>query len=102
MSQRKILFNRKLTILIKHKKKSVFDRIQTWSHFIKSYSRLRIVLSVHSHYEKYLKQQTFSRLQRFLFQKDKPIARTPHRSSMKDQREINDLKIQLQDMTVQL
>lgn len=45
-AQRTYQFGRKLAVLAKRQKKTVFDKIIAWSRFVKSYSKLRVILVI--------------------------------------------------------
>lgn len=69
-SQRDFHFGRKLALLVKRHKKSVFDRIIAFSKFVKSYSKLRVILVIRGRLEKQAKQLFFSRVQRYLLRRN--------------------------------
>lgn len=64
-----------------------------YARFVKSFSKLRVVNVIHSRFQKQLKHVAFSKISRF------PLGRVG-RSGV--DREVKELKVQLQDMTVQL
>jgi hypothetical protein len=68
-SQRDFQFGRKLALLVKRQKKSVFDKIIAFSKFVKSYSKLRVILVIRGRLEKQAKQLFFSRVQRYLLRR---------------------------------
>ena len=64
-----------------------------YAKFVKSYSKVRVIAVIHHRFQKQLKQTFFSCLSRFQLSKvNKGNA----------DKEVNELKVQLQDMTVQL
>lgn len=69
-SQRAAQFGRKLAVLVKRQKKAVLDRIGAWSRFVKSYSKLRVILVIRGRLEKQAKQLFFSRVQRYLLRRN--------------------------------
>ena len=69
IQQRRHIFARKIQTVVRRKKAMVIGQLKTWSQFVKGYSRLRIVLTVHDRYAKYLKRVFFSRAQRLLFKR---------------------------------
>lgn len=64
-----------------------------YARFVKSYSKVRVVAVIHGRFMRALKQSVFGRLQRVV------LART---RKPQVEREVRDLKVALQDMTVQL
>lgn len=79
--------------MIKGRKKDSFDSIRRYSKFVKSYSKVRVIAVIHNRFQRHLKHLVFAQLSRFL------IASS---SRTYVDREMKDLKTQLQDMTVQL
>ena len=64
-----------------------------YAKFVKSYSKVRVIAVIHHRFQKQLKQTLFSRLSRFQLSKA---------NKGNADKEVNELKVQLQDMTVQL
>lgn len=64
-----------------------------YAKFVKSYTKVRVIAVIHYRFQKQLKQTFFSRLSRFQLSKV---------SKGNADKEVNDLKVQLQDMNVQL
>ena len=79
--------------MIKRHKKETFAAIQRYSKFVKSYSKLRVIAVIHNIFQKNIKHMVFTQLSRSL------IAKSNKNNVVK---EVKDLKVQLQDMTVQL
>ena len=79
--------------MIKRHKKEGFNYIQRYAKFVKSYSKLRVITVIHNRFQKNIKHMVFTQLSRFLIAKS---------NKNNVNREVKDLKIQLQDMTVQL
>jgi hypothetical protein len=92
-SQRGFLLQRKLTNVVKRGKKKSFDQICNYSQYIKSYVKLRVISVIGSRYLKNLKQIFFSKISRIML---KGTNRTHNNH------EISDLKVQIQDMGIQL
>lgn len=67
--------------------------IRSYARFVKSYKKVRVIAVIHHRFQKQLKQTFFSRLSRYQLAKV---------SKKHIDQEVNDLKVQLQDMTVQL
>jgi hypothetical protein len=65
----------------------------SYARFVKSYSKVRVIAVIHNRFQRGLKQTVFAKLQRYLLAKA---------SKPQNEREVRELKLQLQDMTVQL
>lgn len=91
--RRDFQFCRKMLTLVRRHKKEGLTSIQNYAKFVKSYSKLRVVAVIHNRFQKNLKHMVFARLSRFLIAKS-------NKSNV--DKEVKDLKVQLQDMTVQL
>ena len=92
-AQRAFQFGRKLALLAKRYKKGVFDRLFSFSRFVKSYSKLRVILVIRGRLEKQAKQLFFSRINRYILRRN---------SKKGTEKELDEMRAQLQDMTVQL
>lgn len=93
MERRNYQLSRKLQTMLRRHKKEAFMAVGRYARFVKSYSKVRVIAVIHSRFLKQVKQGVFARLARFLIAKNS-------RGSV--DREVRDLKTQLQDMTVQL
>lgn len=93
MERRDFQFCRKLQTMVRRHKKEVLVAIGRYSKFVKSYSKVRVIGVIHNRFQRQLKHAVFARLSRFLIAKS---------SKTSVDREVRDLKTQLQDMTVQL
>ena len=65
----------------------------SYARFVKSYKKLRVIGVIHNRYQRHIKHTVFARLSRFLIAKS---------NKNNIDKEVKDLKVQLQDMTVQL
>jgi hypothetical protein len=92
-SQRAFQFGRRLGVLVKRQKKGVLDRMVAFSRFVKSYSKLRVILVIRGRLEKQAKQLFFSRMHRYLMRRN---------SNKGAEKEVGELRTQLQDLAVQL
>jgi|JI9StandDraft_1071089.scaffolds.fasta_scaffold585816_2 flagellar capping protein FliD len=79
--------------MVKRHKKEVFEAIVRYGRFVKSYSKVRVIAVIHNRFERQLKHTVFAKLARCLIASN---------SKHSINREVRDLKTQLQDMTVQL
>ena len=91
--RRDFQFGRKLQTIFKNHKKEVMNSMFRYAKFVKSYSKVRVIAVIFHRFQKQLKQTFFSRLSRCQLSK-----------AGKDNtdKEMCDLKVQLQDMTIQL
>lgn len=79
--------------MIKNRKKEAFQSIRQYAKFVKSYSKVRVIAVIHNRFQKQIKHTVFAKLARFLIAKN---------SKTNVDREVKELKTQLQDMTAQL
>ena len=86
-------FCRKLHVLVKRHKKNTFNSIAAYAKFVKSFSKVRVIAVIYNRFHRSIKQQVLAKLHRYSTSR-KPIP--------KIDQEMRELKLQLQDMTVQL
>jgi hypothetical protein len=79
--------------MVKRHKKEVLTSVFAYAKFVKSYSKVRVISVIYGRLVHNIKQSTFAKLARYQLKNAvKPVF----------YREVRDLKVQLQDMTVQL
>jgi hypothetical protein len=91
--ERNYQFCRKLHTLVKRHKKETINSLFAYAKFVKSYKKVRVIAVIHNRFMKQLKQTAFARLARY---------QRVSNSKTNITKEVQELKIQLQDMTVQL